>query len=263
MKKRMHFTYNYLLNPPHPITVNLIGGGGTGSQVLTCLARLDVTLRALRHPGLHVTLYDPDTVSASNIGRQLFGASDLGLNKAECLISRANIFFGNDWHARSELFPSSTFCAAREDLANITITCTDNVQSRIDLWKFLQKAREIHYYDAEKPLYWMDFGNAQTTGQVVLGTIPKKMPQPKSKEYTPVGRLKVITERISYADIRDEDSGPSCSLAEALEKQDLFINSVLAQLGCNLLWKLFRNCMIEHCGFFLNLDSMKVNPISV
>lgn len=78
MKKRMHFTDNYLLNPPHPITVNLIGSGGTGSQVLTCLARLDVTLRALRHPGLHVTLYDPDTVSASNIGRQLFGASDLG-----------------------------------------------------------------------------------------------------------------------------------------------------------------------------------------
>ena len=103
-----------------------------------------------------------------------------------------------------------------------------------DLWIFLQKAREIHYYDAEKPLYRMDFGNAQTTGQVVPGTIPKKMPQPKSKEYTPVGRLKVITERISYADIRDEDSGPSCSLAEALEKQDLFINSVPAQLGCRL-----------------------------
>ena len=36
MKKRVHFTDNYLLNPQHPVTVNLIGAGGTGSQVLTC-----------------------------------------------------------------------------------------------------------------------------------------------------------------------------------------------------------------------------------
>ena len=53
--KRVHYTYSYLLNPQHPVTVNLIGGGGTGSQVLTNLARLDVTLRALGHPGLFVT----------------------------------------------------------------------------------------------------------------------------------------------------------------------------------------------------------------
>ena len=39
--KRVHYIDNYLLNPQHPVTVNLIGAGGTGSQVLTCLARLD------------------------------------------------------------------------------------------------------------------------------------------------------------------------------------------------------------------------------
>ena len=56
--KRVHYIDNYLIDPQHPVTVNLIGAGGTGSQVLTCLARLDVTLRALGHPGLSVTLYD-------------------------------------------------------------------------------------------------------------------------------------------------------------------------------------------------------------
>ena len=45
--KRVHYIDNYLIDPQHPVTVNLIGAGGTGSQVLTCLARLDVTLRAL------------------------------------------------------------------------------------------------------------------------------------------------------------------------------------------------------------------------
>ncbi len=39
--KRVHYIDNYLINPQHPVTVNLIGAGGTGSQVLTGLARLD------------------------------------------------------------------------------------------------------------------------------------------------------------------------------------------------------------------------------
>ena len=74
--KRVHYTDNYLMSPQHPVTVNLIGAGGTGSQVLTCLARLDAALRGLGHPGLFVTLYDPDIVTEANIGRQLFGPSD-------------------------------------------------------------------------------------------------------------------------------------------------------------------------------------------
>lgn len=34
--KRVHYTDSYLMSPQHPVTVNLIGAGGTGSQVLTC-----------------------------------------------------------------------------------------------------------------------------------------------------------------------------------------------------------------------------------
>ena len=34
--KRVHYTDSYLMNPQHPVTVNIIGAGGTGSQVLTC-----------------------------------------------------------------------------------------------------------------------------------------------------------------------------------------------------------------------------------
>ncbi len=43
----------------------------------------------------------------------------------------------------------------------------------------------------------------------------------------------------------------------------MFINSTLAQLGCNLLWKMFRHGMIEHYGLYLNLSTMKVNPILI
>ena len=59
-------------------------------------------------------------------------------------------------------------------------------------------------------------------------TIPKEIRQPASKLYDTVSSLKVITRLVKYARVKEEDSGPSCSLAEALEKQDLFINSTLA-----------------------------------
>lgn len=92
--KKVHFTENYLLNPHHPVTVFVIGAGGTGSQVITNLARMSMALRALGHPGLHVTVFDPDTVSTANIGRQLFNETELGLNKATALVTRINHFFG-------------------------------------------------------------------------------------------------------------------------------------------------------------------------
>lgn len=261
--KRVHYIDNYLINPQHPVTVNLIGAGGTGSQVLTGLARLDVTLRALGHPGLFVTLYDPDIVTESNIGRQLFGYSDMGLNKAQCLITRINNFFGNDWKAVPDIFPAMLKNACRDNMANITITCTDTIKSRLDLWNILKAVQIPDYRNYATSLYWMDFGNTQASGQVVLGTVPKKIKQPASQLYETVGSLKVITRLVKYARVKEEDSGPSCSLAEALEKQDLFINSTLAQLGCNILWKMFRNGMIEHHGLYLNLETMKVNPIMV
>lgn len=261
--KRVHYIHNYLLNPQHPVTVNLIGAGGTGSQVLTNLARLDVTLKALNHPGLFVTVYDPDIVTEANIGRQLFGWSDLGLNKAQCLVTRINNFFGNDWTARKQLYPLAPKDARLDNLANIFITCTDNVKSRLDLWKVLKAVPEAAYVNYATPLYWLDFGNSQTSGQVVLGTVPRKVKQPESHSYETVSSLKVVTRLVRYSKVKDDESGPSCSLAEALEKQDLFINSALAQLGCNLLWKMFRHGMIEHQGLYLNLASMKVNPIIV
>ena len=64
--KKIHFTDRYLLNPRHPVTVFVIGAGGTGSQVITNLARMNMALQALGHPGLHVTVFDPDTVTVSS-----------------------------------------------------------------------------------------------------------------------------------------------------------------------------------------------------
>src|ERR1039457_5234490 len=85
-------------------SVVLIGCGGTGSQVLSGLARLHLSLIALGHPGLDVHAYDPDTVSNSNVGRQLFAQSDVGLNKASVLVNRLNMYYGLSWKATPSKF---------------------------------------------------------------------------------------------------------------------------------------------------------------
>jgi hypothetical protein len=82
----------------------------------------------------------------------------------------------------------------------------------------------------------------------------KKLPKCNILSYE-FGELLKISEA--------EDNTPSCSLAEALEKQDLFINSTLAQMGSSLLWSLFRNGMTENRGFFLNLKEFKTQPIKL
>lgn len=255
---RIHFTDKYLINPQHPVTVYLIGVGGTGSQVLTCLARIDSALRSLGHPGLYVKAWDNDEVTQANIGRQLFSPADIGLNKAVCLVTRVNRFFGLAWEAEP-----LKFSVKENGTGNLFITCTDTASSRYELWTGLKKyGGNNHCRSYSTPLYWLDFGNTQTAGQVVLGTV-SDIEQPESEIYETASKLDTIAEITDLSKTDEKDSGPSCSLAEALNKQDLFINSTLAQLGCNVLWKLFRNMMIDTHGLYLNLETMKVNPIKL
>ena len=78
-----------------------------------------------------------------------------------------------------------------------------------------------------------------------------------------ISDMRTVTELFDLTKVDEKDSGPSCSLAEALRKQDLFINSTLAQLGCALLWKLLSTGSIDYQGIYLNLETMKVNPIKL
>ncbi|MDL2230396.1 PRTRC system ThiF family protein [Alistipes sp. OttesenSCG-928-L06] len=266
---RAHYTHKYMSNPQHPLTVNVIGAGGTGSQVVTCLGRLDATLAALGHPGLYVRVYDPDDVDTPNIGRQKFGDADLGRNKAECLVTRINAFFGTGWEAVPAKYPTTMKDMKKDDLANIYITCTDNITSRYELSTLLKllldwrKAKNRTDIDYSCPLYWMDYGNNQKTGQVIVGTLSAKIDQPKNGKFEGVAKLPWITDLDGYNGLSDDDSGPSCSHAEALAKQDLFINSTLAELGMTILWRMIRQGYILQHGVFLNLETMTMNPMPV
>lgn len=252
---KVHFTDNYIINPRHRVTVTLVGAGGTGSQMLHSLARIDYALYKLGHPGLNVTVYDDDIVTEANVGRQLFSPCDVGLNKADVLVSRINTFFGIDWLSEAKAYDCNT-----EEGSNILITCVDNVKTRLEIGKHSKNKKATLGYDERKSYYWLDFGNQVDRGQVVLGTLGV-IKQPGNSKYETVSRLKTVHEMFDLRSINEEDSGPSCSLAEALRKQDLFINSTLCQIGSSLLWKLFTDGKISYQGAYLNLSTMTSAPI--
>lgn len=54
---------------------------------------------------------------------------------------------------------------------------------------------------------------------------------------------------------------PSCSAAEALTRQWLPINRLVADLMQSLLWTLFRQGCLDHHGAFVHLDTLSVQPL--
>ena len=263
-KIKVHFTDSNLINPTNPILVNLIGAGGTGSKVLTALMEMNHSLIELGHAGLQIRLWDDDVITQANLGRQRFAECEIGLYKSVALINRANRFSGTNWKAEIVKFEKDCLDKLPENAgASIYISCVDSVKARFGIAEILKMLSNGKAY-SNRSRYWLDFGNSKHTGQVLLSTIGT-IQQPNSEKYETVASLPFVTDEFGelLKQSEQQDDTPSCSLAEALEKQDLFINSSLAQMGCSLLWGLFRNGMTEYKGFFHNLKNFNTHPIKV
>ena len=102
--------------------------------------------------------------------------------------------------------------------------------------------------------YWMDIGNSLHSGQVLLGTVSPGQATPSS-----VKELPVWTQE--YKGVKDKKEEPSCSLAESLGRQDLFINKIMATYATDMLWQLLKNYRISYRGIYVNLESMRTQPV--
>ena len=71
-----------------------------------------------------------------------------------------------------------------------------------------------------------------------------------------------------YRGIMEEESqrpyqGPSCSLQEALTRQDLFVNQWMATCALEVIWRMFRYGQVKVHGAFVNLNTMTVRALPV
>lgn len=234
------------------IKVAVIGAGGTGSQVVTMLTQLDHAMRNTGHPGgLQVEVIDDDVVSESNIGRQNFYPTDVGHPKAAVLVHRINMSMGLKWKA------SICRLTASDRLDHdLVLGCVDTRKARLAILRAMERG-------TNGLSYWLDFGNRRDSGQAVLGQVSKA-----GRKLNPDGKLPHVGELLPEVidpDYVDPEEGPSCSLAEALTKQSLFINRAVAVHGMSMLAELFRSGGLSHHGVFVNLatgitTSLKVSP---
>lgn len=243
-----HTLHEALRSPRSPLKVLVVGAGGNGSKLTVGLKNLHGALRALGHPGIHLVLADGDTVGTSNLVRQSFYPSDVGLPKATVLINRINLSCGLSWEAVPRYLEAPDIGNARPHLL---VSCVDSRKARA----MVQKGLERH----SNTIYHADLGNTRDTGQVVLGC-PLSFYNPRKKE-----RLRTAFEL--FPELTDttllEDSAPSCSTMEALEKQDLFINDTLVTSALALLWRLLRHGEITHHGSFVDLKTGSVRPLPI
>jgi len=227
------------------IRIILIGCGGNSAQMLMGLASLDTALRAISSRSLHVTVVDDDIVTEANLGRQPFYRCDLGSSKARTLTERINLAHGLAWKAVHGRAPG----AIGLEGGDILITCVDTASVRRAIGAALCDGRNI-------PAYWMDLGNRASDGQYLIGCPGRA---------TAKNRVRLPTVLEYFPELADEgvpdDDAPSCSVAEALERQSLFINRVMASHALALLFDLLGRGSIGHAGAFINLVSGQAVPI--
>ena len=257
-KETIHYAPTYFIEPVHPITVALIGCGGTGSLVAPRLARLDYVLKELGLPGLYMTVYDGDIVEKNNVGRQNFNKNDIGDYKAANIVEKINLSYGLDWDCRNEYV---------QDIpqANIIISCVDNVKFRNIVHKKFRTKHSGGRSDYNTNYYWLDCGNGKDFGQVVLGTFAD-IKQPQKSIYDCQGSLPTVIDiygKLSQYDTKEAQGIDGCSMAESLAKQDVFINDEIAIQAVKIVQQLVRNYRISYHGAVVNQATNKVIGIPV
>jgi PRTRC genetic system ThiF family protein len=228
------------------VRITVVGCGGTGSTIASGLPYLHQAMLAWGHPhGLDVTFVDGDRISRTNCVRQPFSESEIGLYKATVLATRINLFWGLGWKGVPEFLDEGW----REE-TDVLIGCVDSRKSRRIL------TSTSAYWNCH---YWLDLGNNAECGQFVLGQ-PENAKNKKSTLRLPT--VAELYPEIINPKLDKKDKLPACSAAEALERQEPFINQTLAYQALAMLARLFRYGELTYHGGFVNLANGRMAPLT-
>jgi len=242
--KKQHVVNPYILDPRHKLTISVFGVGGTGSFLLSKLARLNVALQKVYdYPGLHVKAYDPDIIEDHNFMRSTFSPADSGLPKASTIVSRINRYYGTKW----EGFDSDITLGKNKDLfqsTNILFLCVDTLAARKKITKRFDSFKGYHHTDH---FYTIDSGNDVNTGQVILS---------QAKNEKDSSMTKYMWELF---DSVVDNNVKSCSARESLSSQNIFINEFMAIIAAEMLKDLILNVKMNYNAVFANLEDFNIN----
>lgn len=216
------------IGDPASMTVILAGCGGTGSFAALHLARIAYEVKRQGGPALQLVFVDPDHVEQKNIGRQNFCPAEIGQPKAYALASRYNLAFGlkidalragigaskviQDWRKRSY-----------RGLA-VVIGAVDSPAARREIEEAVKEAS----WGGQRNIWWLDSGNDEHSGQVLLGNGTRLEIDPAlgclELPWPGVQEPGIVTSSPAPA----ASDGLSCAELLALNMQSLMINQAMA-----------------------------------
>tara|TARA_Y100000766_G_scaffold271340_1_gene270108 strand:- start:9506 stop:10312 length:807 start_codon:yes stop_codon:yes gene_type:complete len=226
------------------LKVTVVGAGGTGSQVLAKLFQLNNIAHALTGEYFQVEVYDPDTVSAANIGRQAFYPFDIGKNKAEVLVNRFAAFSNQPWEAHPETFDPKIDSYSHYT-KRVIFGCVDTVSAR--------KTIHTAFADADDCI-WIDCGNDANSANVIMGINARTENQ---RTYLPT----VYDLYKQQMDTDPDTNVESCSAEDAINKQDFGINDMAAAYAVQMFWQLLRHGQCNYQGVQINLSTGETHSI--
>lgn len=226
--------------PTEAIEFWVVGCGGTGSFLVQLLCRV---LHHLIHQGKHarLVLVDPDQVETKNLTRQCFCQAEVGLNKAEALAARYGMAFGLPIQVIAQPFKPDMI-ARNYNTLTVLMGCVDNAKARASL------AKALGFNDDRSPrVWWIDGGNGDRFGQVLIGSGLSKIPN--DYEFSELGCIWLPSPSVQAPELlisrpeEHSDNWLSCVELLLLNAQGLMVNPQTAVLMAEVALELVSGCL--------------------
>src|SRR5262249_48042985 len=235
----------------------LVGAGGTGSWLAPSVARI---ARLQRDQGreVEVVFYDHDQVEPKNIPRQNFCDAELGRNKAVTLAARFSAAWGVEITAIPRRFNAQGLDFASD--LTILIGCVDNAAAR----------KEISLAWQRRSAWWLDCGNDESSGQVILGSALQAKdlagaftPSCKICKALPIPSL-VAPDLLEPKPEELAASKLSCAEIQIANAQSLAVNQAVAAIAPDYLLRLMGGKLKKFASYFdLEAGSARSRYITV
>lgn len=231
----------------------VVGTGGTGSWLINYLSLLIYSIKETSGAEIALSVIDDDVVEQKNLYRQNFCHADIGFSKAELLARRYGGARGleiglykeriSSTKRLKEIFNSSNY---DNSAIPVLVGCVDNNEARRLFHKFFTQSSD---------LVWLDAGNEQMSGQVVMGI------KRKGKVYLPP-----ITDL--YPDILDKAKDPvsnercgNIAVTNLLKSSQYFITNITAATTLlNFLYQLLMGMELTVNAADFNIQFCHTKP---
>lgn len=242
----------------------LVGVGGTGGFLAEDLCRIILQLQHTKKE-INFAIVDGDTVELKNISRQNYQPAEIGLPKAETLAARCSAKYGIEITAVCGWFEEDMIrTASWWNTLTVIIGCVDNSAARSKIHSVLK----INSANEPASLFWLDCGNSNYSGQVVIGTHSNfDIVQASNNPDKPQFWLHLPSPVLVHPELlvpqpeELSDNNLSCAEIQARNYQSLFVNKMTSAIAAQYLLELTLTGGLKKFASYFDLKAMSTRSL--